>query len=54
MPWAVSGPADAAAWRAAGIAGFGLGTALYRPGDSADAVAEKARAAVTAWDAAAP
>jgi len=47
------GPADAAAWRAAGIAGFGLGTALYRPGDSADAVAEKARAAVTAWDAAA-
>jgi 2-dehydro-3-deoxyphosphogalactonate aldolase len=32
------------AWRAAGAAGFGIGSALYRPGDDAAAVAAKARA----------
>lgn len=32
-----------AAWRAAGAAGFGIGSAIYRPGDSPAAVAEKAR-----------
>jgi 2-dehydro-3-deoxyphosphogalactonate aldolase len=38
-----------ARWRAAGAAGFGLGSALYRPGDSPAAVAERAAAFVTAW-----
>jgi 2-dehydro-3-deoxyphosphogalactonate aldolase len=31
------------AWRAAGAAGFGIGSSLYKPGDSALAVGEKAR-----------
>ena len=31
------------AWRAAGAAGFGIGSAIYKPGDSAEAVADKAR-----------
>ena len=30
-------------WRAAGAAGFGIGSALYRPGDDPKAVAAKAR-----------
>ena len=41
-----------AAYRAAGARGLGLGSALYRPGDSAEQVAEKARAFVRAWQAA--
>ena len=32
------------AWRAAGAAGFGIGSAIYKPGDSPTIVAEKARA----------
>lgn len=32
------------AWKAAGAAGFGVGTALYRPGDTPAEVAAKARA----------
>jgi 2-dehydro-3-deoxyphosphogalactonate aldolase len=36
------------AWRAAGAAGFGIGSAIYRPGDSAAAVGAKARALVAA------
>jgi 2-dehydro-3-deoxyphosphogalactonate aldolase len=32
------------AWRAAGAAGFGIGSAIYRPGDTPDVVAERARA----------
>jgi 2-dehydro-3-deoxyphosphogalactonate aldolase len=35
-------------WRAAGAAGFGIGSALYRQGDSAAAVAAKAAALVGA------
>jgi 2-dehydro-3-deoxyphosphogalactonate aldolase len=35
-----------AAWRAAGAAGFGIGSAIYRPGDDAGTVAAKARALV--------
>lgn len=41
------GGVDAAAmpaWRDAGAAGFGIGSAIYRPGDTAAAVAAKARA----------
>lgn len=48
------GPADFAAWRKAGAAGFGLGTALYAPGMTAADVATRARAAVAAWDSTAP
>lgn len=36
-------------FRDAGVAGFGLGSALYKPGDTVDAVADKATAFVTAW-----
>ena len=32
------------AWRAAGAAGFGIGSAIYKPGDTAETVAAKARA----------
>ena len=32
-----------APWRAAGAAGFGIGSAIYKPGDSAATVANKAR-----------
>jgi 2-dehydro-3-deoxyphosphogalactonate aldolase len=35
-------------WRAAGAAGFGIGSAIYRPGDSPDTVAGKARGLVSA------
>jgi 2-dehydro-3-deoxyphosphogalactonate aldolase len=33
-------------WRIAGAAGFGIGSAIYKPGDSASVVAEKAKALV--------
>jgi 2-dehydro-3-deoxyphosphogalactonate aldolase len=52
--WAVGGT-DAATigeWLNAGCEGIGVGGALYRPGDSADQVGEKARQLVTAWKAA--
>jgi 2-dehydro-3-deoxyphosphogalactonate aldolase len=42
-------PANLAAYRAAGASGAGLGSALYRPGDSADTVRAQARAFVQAW-----
>ncbi len=35
-------------WRGAGAAGFGIGSALYRPGDTAADVAAKARALLDA------
>lgn len=38
-------------WLAAGAHGFGLGSALYKPGDTAQDVAKKAKAIVTAFDA---
>ena len=31
-------------WRAAGAAGFGLGSSLYKPGDGPEIVAERAKA----------
>ncbi|TQF83727.1 2-dehydro-3-deoxy-6-phosphogalactonate aldolase [Elioraea sp. Yellowstone] len=41
-------PDTVAAWRAAGAAGFGVGSALYRPGDDAAMVGRRARAFVAA------
>lgn len=41
-------PATLAAWRSAGAAGFGIGSALYRPGDTADVVGARARGFVAA------
>ena len=35
-------------WRAAGAAGFGIGSSLYKPGDTAANVAAKARVLVEA------
>lgn len=49
-----AGPASFGAWFAAGITGFGIGSALYRPGASADQVGEAARRIVAAHDAACP
>lgn len=37
------------AWRSAGVAGFGLGSSLYKPGDDAATVRAKAAAIVGAW-----
>jgi 2-dehydro-3-deoxyphosphogalactonate aldolase len=42
-------PASIAPWRQAGASGFGLGSALYRPGDDAATVARNAAAFVQAW-----
>jgi 2-dehydro-3-deoxyphosphogalactonate aldolase len=44
------GPDSFAAWRRAGATGFGLGTSLFRPGDTAGDVAPRARAMAAAWD----
>ncbi len=43
-----------AAWQAAGAAGFGIGSAIYRPGDSADAVGVKTDALIEALSTARP
>jgi 2-dehydro-3-deoxyphosphogalactonate aldolase len=42
-------PDGMAAYRAAGAAGFGLGSALYKPGMAAAEVAAHAAAFVRAW-----
>ena len=42
-------PESMAGYVAAGAAGFGLGSALYKPGFDADAVATRAAAFVAAW-----
>ncbi len=38
-----------AGWRSAGAGGFGIGSSIYRPGDTADVVSGKARRLVSAW-----
>ena len=43
------GADNLAAWRAAGAAGFGLGSSLYKPGDDAATVRLKAAAIVSAF-----
>lgn len=45
-----AGPANFADWRAAGADGFGIGTALYRPGDDAATVARRAGEIVARYD----
>jgi 2-dehydro-3-deoxyphosphogalactonate aldolase len=49
MPVGGITPDSMATYLAAGATGFGLGSALYRPGDSASQVSEKAGAFVSAW-----
>lgn len=46
-----AGPDNFAEWIAAGADGFGIGSALYTPGDSAESVADKARKIVARYDA---
>jgi 2-dehydro-3-deoxyphosphogalactonate aldolase len=45
------GPDDFADWLAAGVTGFGIGSALYTPGMSAPDVAARAARMVAAYDA---
>jgi len=49
MPVGGITPANMQAWRDAGAAGFGIGSALYKPGKSAAAVREDAARFVAAW-----
>ena len=44
------GPANFAEWCAAGANGFGIGSSLYRPGDKAETVGERAKEIAAAWD----
>jgi 2-dehydro-3-deoxyphosphogalactonate aldolase len=48
LPVGGIGAANLAAWRAAGAAGFGIGSSIYKPGDTPDAAAAKARALLAA------
>lgn len=45
-----AGPENFAAWREAGADGFGVGGALYKPGDAPEAVAAVARVLVQSFD----
>ncbi|MET0238333.1 MAG: 2-dehydro-3-deoxy-6-phosphogalactonate aldolase [Sphingobium sp.] len=49
--WVVGGvgAANLDVWRAAGVAGIGVGGSLYRPGDDAATVATRAAELVAAW-----
>jgi 2-dehydro-3-deoxyphosphogalactonate aldolase len=47
-----AGPANFASWFAAGVNGFGIGTALYEPGRSVVEIGQAARDIVAAYDAA--
>jgi 2-dehydro-3-deoxyphosphogalactonate aldolase len=44
------GPANFADWVKAGANGFGLGSALYKPGDPIADIAAKAKDMVATWD----
>jgi len=45
-----AGPENFAEWRAAGANGFGIGSALFKPGYSADDVRERAALMVATYD----
>lgn len=47
-----AGPENFAEWFAAGVNGFGIGSAIYKPGDSAAKLREVSRDIVRAYDAA--
>ena len=49
LPVGGIGPQSLAPYVAAGASGFGLGSALYRPGDAPAAVRERAAAFAVAW-----
>jgi len=49
MPVGGIAPDNMGTWRAAGAAGFGIGSSLYKPGKSAAAVREDAQRFVAAW-----
>lgn len=49
LPVGGIGPDSMGSWRAAGAAGFGLGSALYKPGMAAAEVGEQARRFVAAF-----
>lgn len=53
--YAVGGvaPEIVATWRSAGASGFGIGSAVFKPGKTPAEVGEAARAFVTAWGASA-
>jgi 2-dehydro-3-deoxyphosphogalactonate aldolase len=44
------GPENFADWLKAGASGFGLGTSLYKPGETVANIAAKARDIVAQWD----
>lgn len=44
LPVGGIGPDNMKTWRNAGAAGFGIGSSIYKPGDTPDIVAAKARA----------
>ena len=46
-----AGPENFAHWHAASADGFGIGSAIYKPGDSPETTGDKARAIVAAFDA---
>jgi 2-dehydro-3-deoxyphosphogalactonate aldolase len=49
--WAVGGAGahDLAQWLDCGVRGIGVGGSLYKPGDSAEIVGQRARALIEAW-----
>ena len=49
MPVGGIAPDNMGTWRAAGAAGFGIGSSLYKPGKTATAVREDAQRFVAAW-----
>lgn len=46
------GPDDFADWLRAGVTGFGIGSALFKPGMAVSEIADRAAEMVAAWDAA--
>jgi 2-dehydro-3-deoxyphosphogalactonate aldolase len=49
MPVGGITPLNMDEWRAAGAAGFGIGSALYKPGKQAPAVRDDAQKFISAW-----